>query len=150
MGISKDNYSSKLQIYLSALHGRQDNASKIPITRNRRAAPEPFTCSEKCDPQTVRLSDGCTAINGSNTLSTSTQPHRYPKGMVKNCKVFLTEYTRPCISIEILLRKSTSILPPITGMNIHPRTAPRHQTGVLLPKARIKFSVLMEKASNYK
>jgi hypothetical protein len=32
----------------------------------------------------------------------------------------------------------------ITGINIHPSTAPKHHTGVLLPKAKIKFSVLME------
>ena len=29
-------------------------------------------------------------------------------------------------------------------MAIQPRKAPRHQTGVLLPRARIRFSVLMD------
>ncbi len=34
----------------------------------------------------------------------------------------------------------------ITGMKTQPKTVPMHQTGVLCPKARIKFSVHMEKS----
>lgn len=84
----KNNYSSSLQIFLSARNGRQDSAPKIPITRNSRAAPEPFPAPSSA---IHRLSVGCTAMNGSNTLSTKIPPHKYPKGIVKNCKVFLTE-----------------------------------------------------------
>ena len=32
----------------------------------------------------------------------------------------------------------------MTGMNSQPRTAPKHHTGVLRPRASRKFSVLME------
>ncbi len=85
------------------------------------------------------------SMRGSNTLSTSSPPRRYPTGMVKNWRVFRTEYTRPCISKGMWERKSTSILALITGINSHPRTAPVHHTGRFCPKARRKFSVLMEK-----
>ena len=130
-------------MFLSARNCRQDNVPKTPITKSNRAAPEPFPA-----PNNVihRLPIGCFNIKGSNIRSTRKPPHRYPKGIVKYCKVFLAEYTRPCIWAGIFVRKSTSILAPITGMKIHPRNAPIHHTGALLPKARIKFSVLMEKS----
>jgi len=51
----KNNYSSNLQIFLSTRNGRQDNAPKIPITRNSRAAPEPFPAPKSA---TQRLSVG--------------------------------------------------------------------------------------------
>ncbi|MNE25719.1 hypothetical protein D3C80_1190560 [compost metagenome] len=86
--LDRRNYSSNLQICLSARNGRQEHAPKIPMARNSKAAPEPFPVPTSA---THRLSIGCTAIKGSNTLSTNTPPHRYPKGMVKNCKVFLAE-----------------------------------------------------------
>ncbi len=85
---AKTHYSSNFQTFLFNLNGRQDNAPKTPITKNNKAAPEPFPTPNN----TIhKLSIGSAAIKGSNTLSTKTPPHKYPKGMVKNCKVFLAE-----------------------------------------------------------
>ena len=47
----------------------------------------------------------------------------------------------------MLLLSNTSIFALIIGIAIHPRKTPIHQTGTVLPKARKKFSVLIERSS---
>lgn len=76
----------------------------IPITKNSKAAPEPFPLPKRA----VNIPFGTVSISGSKTSSTRNPPRKYPTGIVKNCSVFLTEYTRPCISFGTLLRKTTS------------------------------------------
>ena len=61
--------------------------------------------------------------------------------MVKNWRVFLQAYTRPCSSTGIELRMITFWFAPMTGTRIQPMICARHHRTGLLEKASTKFSV---------
>ena len=136
-------FSSSAQIRLSRLKYRHTQIPAKAITRKRNAAPEPLPLPNIL---VKILPAGCIAIIGSNTSSTRNPPRKYPIGMVKNCREFLTEYTLPCIcsGTRSLMMASRFVL--ISGMAIHPRNPPIHQIRGVCPNARRKFSVLMEKS----
>ena len=67
---------------------RQTVTPVIPRKNIMSAAPEPFPVPNR---QTIMLSDGVDAINGSHTISTIVPPVNSPIGIVKNCRVFLQE-----------------------------------------------------------
>lgn len=67
---------------------RQTVTPVIPRKNIMSAAPEPFPVPNR---QTIMLSDGVDAINGSHTISTIVPPVNSPIGIVKNCIVFLQE-----------------------------------------------------------
>lgn len=113
----------------------------MPIMKNMSAAPEPFPLPNILHKSELR---GIAAINGSAKVSTANPPKKLPSGIVKNCNVFLAEYTRPCISQGTFVRIITSRFALIIGMSIHPSTAPVHHRSGVCPNARKKFSVLIE------
>ena len=136
--------ASNFHICLLRRKIRQVSTPAPARTKNKSAVPEPLPVPNIRE---GRLSGGREAMNGSNTSSTSTPPSRYPTGIVKNCRELRAEYTRPCISSGIWERINASRFVFITGMNSQPSTAPMHQTGIVRPRARMRFSVLMANRS---
>ena len=105
------------------------------------AAPEPLPLPKrvvKSPPEAEA------AIRGSQNLSTNSPPKKNPMGMVKNCRVFRQDYTRPCISAGMVERRITSRLAFIIGTGIQPMICPRHHQMGEPVKASRKFSVLRE------